>query len=127
MGRRFDYLNVDLEIETRGKVDALVAELGPQFLELWNSRHRGVHHLHYNAGITKTPAKNMAELLRAIAKLGPAAKKELAAARRKELNVGVQAGDDPSMYAIEPIDPKTLAACVKHGLSVGFTVYAVRR
>ena len=65
MGRKFDYLNVDLEIETRGKVDHLVAELGPHFVELWNSRYRGVHHLHYNAGLTKTPAKNMMEFVRA--------------------------------------------------------------
>jgi hypothetical protein len=127
MGRRFDYINVDLEIESRGKLDAVIAELGPQFLELWNSRYRGVHHLHYNAGITTTPAKNMAELIRAIAKMSPAAKKQLAAAKRKELNIGVQAGIEPSMWSPAPIDAKTLAACVDYDLSVGFTVYAVRR
>jgi len=127
VGRKFDYLNVDLEIESRGKLDAVIAELGPKFLELWNSRHRGVHHLHYNAGITTTPAKNMLELIRAIDKMPPAAKKQLAAAKRKELNIGVQAGDDPSAWSPVPLDPKTLAACVKYDLAVGFTVYAVRR
>ena len=124
MGRKFDYLNTDLEIETRGSVDALVAELGPKFPELWNGKNRGVHHLHYGAGYTQTPAKNMMALIRALEKLGPAAKKELAAAKRKELTIGVQAGHDPSMWSTEPIDPKTLAACAKLGLSVAFTVYA---
>jgi hypothetical protein len=67
------------------------------------------------------------EFVRAIAKLSPAAKKELAAAKRRELNIGVQAGEQPSMWQIDALDPDTLAACAKLDLSVGVTVYAVRR
>lgn len=119
-----EYLNVDLEIGSKQRLDALVEELRAKLTEIYRGPLRGLKCAHYELKIpTESPNHAIRELVKVVKKLGPAARKVWKAAKHRNFNVGVHAGVQPSSKEF-PVEPEALQDVLDVDGRIVLTVYA---
>ncbi len=118
-----EFLNVDLELASRGKLDTLIDELAAVlFVQHREDRPRD-HQVSLQATVmTMTADATVRALVAAVKRLSPAGTRQWRAALRRDFNLGVQAGLGPSSveYAFEP---RTVRAVADLGARIVVTVY----
>jgi hypothetical protein len=118
------FLNVDLEIGSRGKLDVLAASLSPRLIELYRGKIGQLDRAHYEiSAMTPTADVTIRALVRVLQKLPPAARRVWNSARVRDFNIGIQAGATPRSAELA-IEPKTLQAITALGGRIVITVYA---
>jgi len=121
------FINVDLEIGARGKLDALVCELTPRLFELFRGKLGALNRVHYEVGVCVSDADStMLALVEAVQGLTPAARRSWDRAAMRDFNIGIQAGmagvTRPGHFELA-IASTTLAQVAALGGRVVVTVY----
>lgn len=117
------FLNVDLEIGARGKLDALASELSPPLFELYRGDIGALHHAHYEIGGCASDADTtMLALVEAVQQLTPAARRLWDRAKLRDFNIGIQGGLEPGHLELA-IATTTLTQVAALGGRVVVTVY----
>src|SRR6185503_6347582 len=117
------FLNVDLEIGTRGKLAPLIAELSPRLFELHRGKIGALNHVHYEIIACVTDADStMQALIDAVRQLTPASRRIWDRAELRDFNIGIQGGHEPGHLEIA-VATTTLAEVVALGGRVVVTVY----
>ncbi len=114
------FLNVDLEITGGAGRDVLVDELALVLLRM--NRPNGKAGFETLAMTRKLNA-TLRALVSTIEKLSPKARRAWRSARRREFNIGIQAGAEVEEL---PIDQKTVERIAKLGGRIAITVYPSR-
>jgi hypothetical protein len=118
------FLNVDLEIGSRGKLDVLAAELSSRLFELYRGKVGQLDRAHYEiSAMTPTADVTIRALVRILKKLTPAARRVWNSARVRDFNIGIQAGATPRSAELA-IEPKTLQQITALGGRIVITIYA---
>ena len=117
------FLNVDLELESEGSMDALVAALEPVAYSL--ERPAGLACFELTAAIDQqTPEPLIQEFARLIAALPTQARAEWDRASRRVFDIGLQSGRQPFQEA-HRLQPETLEAVLAIGAEIAITIYAL--
>jgi hypothetical protein len=124
-GEPTHFLNVDLELAgARASIDTIADELAPGVFELHRGRIGRLQWVHLEVvRQTKTLDATLRELVRLVRGLSPAAKRVWRAARRRDFNIGIQAGPTPKSSELA-IEPATVQAVASLGGRLVITVYA---
>jgi hypothetical protein len=119
------FLNVDLDLEGRARdLAPLAAELDRRLLCLHSTVARGQRRVSYEARRgTTTVDRTLRALLAAVEGLGAAGMEGWRAARRRDFDVGIQAGRLPHASAYD-LAPATLARVAALGGRIVVTVVA---
>lgn len=124
MDEQSHFLNVDLEIGSTRRLDALDGELGPKLFEMFRGREGGLYRSHYEfPGQRETASETIRDLISVLTKLGPAGRRCWRAARVRDFNVGIQAGAGPQSLEVA-IDADVVEAVADLGARIVVTVYA---
>lgn len=119
------FLNVDLEIEGDESLEPLVAVLSSSLFELRVERRRGrVLAAYETPGTSDDLGATLRALARAVKRLDPRARRVWSRARRRDFDVGIQAGTRPWCFRL-PVAAKDLALILQIGGRLVLTVYAV--
>jgi hypothetical protein len=122
--RTWHYINVDLEIMSRSKLDVLVAELGPKLHEMHVGASGGYHRANYEVALVHaTPSVAIQRFVRLVERLGPKPRRAWDRAARRDFNVGIQAGLAPRSFELA-IDEQAVRAVASVGGRIVVTVYA---
>jgi len=117
------FITVDLEIGSRGKLDAIVAVLGPRMAEMYRGKIGTLNHANYEGDGGATIDKTIENLLRMLRLLTPAAKREWRAAKVRDFNIGIQAGMKPNSLELTVSD-RTMQEVSRLGGRLVITIYA---
>lgn len=117
------FLNVDLEVGTRGALALLIAELSPRLHELHRGKIRSLNRVHYEVGGCVSDADSTVKaLIEAVQQLTTAARRIWDRAELRDFNIGIQGGIEPASIEIA-LATTTLAQVVALGGRVVVTVY----
>jgi hypothetical protein len=121
------FLNVDLEIAGRSKLDPLAKELSPRMFALYRGHEDKLDRAHYQTRAQHDDAETcIRAMLRVLHRLSPKARRCWRAATVRDFSVGVQSGAKPFSFEV-PISAATLADVAKLGGRIVLTVYAPPR
>jgi hypothetical protein len=119
------FLNVDLDIRSRARLEPLVAAFGKRVLVLHVGPEGKGHGAHLE--LANSHRKNANALIRAlialVRKLPKAGRRLWDQAQSREFNIGIDAGVKPFSYELR-LDSETLESVAGVGGRVVFTVYA---
>ena len=123
---RTHYLNVDLDVWSRARLEPLAQALESHMSVLYvggaGRRHEAHFELHGGPPDAKA-SETLLGLVRRIERLPPTVKRVWAQASRREFNVGVQAAAEPYSYEVR-LSPKAVEAAARVGAGIVLTVYA---
>ena len=120
-----NFLNVDLDILSKSRLEPLVAALGDKI---------GVHYIgpegpryaaHLELGFPKSPDAGIKALVALVRQMSAQAQKLWRNAQVKDFNIGIRGGIKPR-YCEFPLHLETLNEVVKLGARVVITVYAAQ-
>ena len=119
------FLNVDLDIRSRARLEPLVAAFGDRVVVLHVGPEGKGHGAHLE--LANSYGKDANALIRAlialVRKLPKAGRKLWKQAQSREFNIGIDAGVKPFSYELR-LDSETLDSVASVGGRVVFTVYA---
>ncbi|MEM1445790.1 MAG: hypothetical protein AAGF84_07040 [Planctomycetota bacterium] len=117
------YLNVDLDIESREPLEALIADLGEEVDVLYHGQSRGLHEASFELpGITADAESTITEFCTLLFNLGPEAMGVWERAVSRTFDIGFESGDAPrSFRAI--IHPDTVRNVADLNAAVIVTIY----
>jgi hypothetical protein len=119
-----EFLNVDLDIVSDAKLQALVDAFGRRVCVLHVGRERRRYAAHLELAATPRNADRAIRAFAALVEgLPRSARTVWNNARRREFNIGLQAGRTPYSYELG-LQPETLRVAAAIGTGVGVTVYA---
>lgn len=125
MNSSFEFLNVDLDIESRFSLDPLLSELGDRVHVLHSESKPNKHFVVMEiCRLWKVPSpdKTIAALCDVVESISPNARKIWKQARRKIFNVGLDIDSKASHLCIS-ISDRSLHRIADLGGSVAFTCY----
>ncbi len=122
------FLNVDLDIFSKSRLDQLVAAFGEKIDLHYVGRDRSRYSAHFAlSGILSNSADSTIKaLVNLVEKLPSPARKLWNDAQVKNFNIGIQGGIKPRFTEF-PLHSDTLRAVVKLGARVVITVYAANQ
>jgi hypothetical protein len=124
------FLNVDLDVWSASPLDPLVRALGRRVIVLFAGREgprRYAAHLELaRSGRSHDADRLIRDFVRLVKKLPKQARASWNRARRRDLNVGIQAGPQPYSYEL-PVRPDTLEAAASVNARLVVTVYGAER
>lgn len=125
---RTRYANVDLDVYSRTPLDGLVQALGKGALTLYVGGEQRAYEAHVElaSGASLSADDAIRGLARLIRRLPPAHRKTWDSARRREFNVGIEAGIEPHAFELR-LQPRTLKAVADLRGVLAITVYAPQR
>jgi hypothetical protein len=118
------FLNVDLDIISKSRLEPLVAALGKKVIVLHVGRERSRYsaHLELSRQFPNSADQTTRALAALVSRLPEPARKLWNRAQVKDFNIGIQGGAKP--YSSEfPLSAQTMDAVVKLGARVVVTVY----
>lgn len=116
------FLNVDIEIMSRPRPAAFLADLGDQVLVLHDGKAAGGYLTVIElSSCPKTESKVLAKIVSLLAGLSKEAKEELAMARARRINFGYSRAKRERCEHTYP--PATLQAIADLGFDLAFTIY----
>lgn len=119
------FLNVDLEIFSKRDLQPLINALGEKVLILYSAREGRTYRAHLElARITRTPDATIRVFCALIERLPKAARYLWNQAKRRDFNVGVEAGTSLRQPRELAVSTETLKAAHRLGARIAFTVYA---
>ena len=128
LGTRF--LNVDLDIWSASPLDSLVRAFGRSVVVLHagseGRKGYGAHLELARSGSSTDADRLIRSFVRLVKKLPRQARASWNRARRRDFNVGIQAGPQPYSYEL-PVEPGTLAAVASVDARLVVTVYGAER
>lgn len=117
------FLNVDLDIYSRTKLEPLVAAFGENVFVLYAGRERGLYSAHLElAGYCKTADAAIRSLAALVCRLPPAKRKLWNAATTRDFNIGVQSAARDRPFEMELAAP-TIRLVSSLNARVVVTVY----
>ena len=117
-------MNVDLEIYSREDLRPLVDAFGKRVIDLYVGRPRRTYEAHLEVtAATRDPERTIRQFVRLIRKLPPQARRWWNEAKRREFNIGVQAGDTPNGWKLV-LSPEIVKEAASLNACIGFTVYS---
>jgi hypothetical protein len=120
------YLNVDLDVWSRSRLEPLAEALGPRVAVLYVGGEGNRHEAHFElrgGPLDADASDTIFGLVRAIERLPPRAQRVWAQASVREFNVGVQAAAEPHSYEVR-LSLKAVNAAARVGAGIVLTVYA---
>ena len=123
-GKSTHFLNVDLDVYSRSNLEPLVAAFGKRVVVLHVGRRRQGYEAHLEiAGNARTADAVIRKFASLIHSLPGPARKLWDTAKRRDFNVGLQAGMQP--FALEfSLEPETVQAAASLNARIVITVYA---
>lgn len=119
------FLNVDLEIFSKRDLQPLINALGQKVLVLYSAREERTYRAHLElARTTKTPDATINAFCALIERLPEAARYLWNQAKRRDFNIGVEAGTSSRQPREFALSTETLKAAHRLGARIAFTVYA---
>lgn len=117
------FLNVDLDIRSRSRLDTLVDAFGRTVFALHVGRESG----HFAAHLETTRASSdpdqlIRRFVALVRQLPPAERRLWDRASHREFNVGIQASTAPASYELH-LEPSTVADAASVNAGIGVTVY----
>jgi len=121
------FLNVDLDVTSRSRLESLVEAFGSQVHVLYVGREGTRYAAHLELADASPASADFAiRALAVLVKRLPQAKRKLwDRAQYREFNIGIQAGLSPKSYELR-LRPETLKRVASVGGRVGITVYAAQ-
>jgi hypothetical protein len=118
------FLNVDLDIYSRSRLDALAAAFGNKMVVLFVGRelHRYSAHLEV-AGNTKSADATIQRICKLVRGLPRASRKLWDAAITRDFNIGIQAASRPRAFEFV-LDARTVQKVASLNARIVVTVYA---
>jgi hypothetical protein len=122
------FLNVDLDIFSDVSLAPLVAALGKRVIVLYVGREGSQYgaHLELASAYRKNADAHLRAFVRLIQDLPLAPRRLWQRARRREFNIGIEAGSSPRYHELR-LRSQTLEAVARVGGSVVITTYAPTR
>jgi hypothetical protein len=119
------FLNVDVDVYSKTSLQSLVAALGRKVIVHHVGREGRIQSAHFSLASTyRDDADTLAyRLARLVTRLPPAARQSWDRARRRDFNLGIQAGIAPYSHEIA-LTRRTLQRVVAVGGRVVITTYA---
>ena len=123
-----NFLNVDLDIFSKSRLNKLVAAFGDKIMVHYVGRDRSRYSAHFALGyyFPNTADTAIRAIARLVNDLPRSARKLWDGAQVKTFNIGIQAGIKPH-FAEFPLHRDTLHTMAKLGARVIITVYAANR
>ena len=126
---RTHYLNVDLDVSSRSRLEPLAEAFGPRLTVLYVGGKGKRHEAHFELSGGRLGAnanETMLGLVRVIERLPPDAQRHWAQASVREFNIGVQAAAEPHAFEVR-LSPNAVSAAARVGAGIVLTVYAPQR
>ncbi len=118
------FLNVDLDLFSKSNLQPLVTAMGDAVFVLHVGRYKRTYRAHLEIpGLVKNADSAIQKFCSLIRSLPSEARQLWDSAKRRELNIGVQAGLQPDAYEI-PLTTETLRAASGVNARIVFTIYA---
>lgn len=118
------FCNVDLDIFSRARLEPLVAAFGDSVFVHYVGPERGMFGAHVALPSYGQSADTLTrDLCRLVARLPPGARRLWNRAKRREFNVGVEAGWEPHSHEIH-LEESTIEWVARLGGSIVITTYA---
>ena len=118
------FLNVDLEIFSKRDLQPLMNALGEKVLILYSAREGRTYRAHLElARTTRTPDATIRAFCALIERLPKAAHYSWNQAKRRDFNIGVEAGRSVRQPHEFALSTETLKAVHRLGARIAFTVY----
>ena len=125
MSANTGFLNVDLEIFSKHDLQPLINALGEKVLILYSAREGRTYRAHLElARTTITPDATIRAFCALIERLPKAARYSWNEAKRRDFNIGVEAGTSSRQPQEFALSTETLKAAHRLGARIAFTVYA---
>jgi hypothetical protein len=119
-----NFLNVDLDIFSRSRLDPLVSAFGQKVSVLYVGRERRLYSAHLELAVHPKGADAAIRGLAALVHGLPSAKRKLwDAATRRDFNIGVEVADGAPPFEIE-LAARTIEIVTSLNARIVFTVYA---
>jgi len=118
-----NFLNVDLDIFSKSRLEPLVAAFGDKLWVHYVGREGSRYSAHLECGFPRDPNAGIKALVSLVRQLPTHARKLWKNAQVKDFNIGIQAGIKPH-YCEFPLHLDTLDEIVNLGARVVITVYA---
>jgi hypothetical protein len=118
------FLNVDLDIWSRAPLDDLVTAFGQKVVVLYVGKEGRQYGAHLEVGLSQADAdRTIRRFVTLVDSLPRSPRKIWKAARVRQFNVGVQAGNSPHAYELR-LQRATVEAAARIGAQLALTVYA---
>jgi len=121
-----NFLNVDLDIFSKSRLEPLVAAFGDRVEVHYVGREGSRYCAHLERGFPRNADTGIKALAALVRQLPGRARKLWNNAQVKDFNIGIQGGIKPH-YCEFPLHLETLSEVVKLGARVVITVYAAER
>lgn len=122
------FLNVDLEIFSKCDLQPLINALGDKVNVLYSAREGRIYRLHLElADIPSNADRMIRDFCKLVGHLPKTARQLWKQAKRRDFNIGVEAGTSLTQPHEFALSTETLRAAHDLGARIAFTVYAAEK